>query len=74
MPLPKGTMTVDILPDGRVRVESGDMGGVQHQSADDFMTGFTRLLGGEVTTEKVEEGHHHHHEFGDDQHHHHHSH
>lgn len=60
MPLPKGTMTVDILPDGTARIESGDMSGVAHKAADAFYADMARELGGTVTDVKLGHGHHHH--------------
>jgi hypothetical protein len=72
MPQPKGTIAVDILADGTIRAETGDMGGVAHKAADDFLKYLAELLGGTVTDAKVERGHQHHHDHrhGDTDHHH----
>jgi hypothetical protein len=59
MALPKGTITVDVLPDGTVRVETGDMGGVDHKSADSFMADLALYMGGTPIDTKVEHGHSH---------------
>jgi hypothetical protein len=64
MPLPKGTMTVEILDDGTVKTETGDMGGVDHKSADQFMADLARYLGGSVAETKIEHGHQHSHSHG----------
>jgi hypothetical protein len=72
--LPKGTMTIDFLPDGTIKVQTGDMGGVDHQSADEFMAALANYMGGAVVEQKLEHGAHHHHEHATkraDTHHHH---
>lgn len=59
----KGEMKIEVLEDGRVKVETGDMGtGPVHKSADDFLKMVEMMLGGEVDVEKIKKGHHHHHE------------
>ncbi|HWQ32304.1 MAG TPA: hypothetical protein VNQ79_05430 [Blastocatellia bacterium] len=55
------SITVEILPDGRVKVETGDLSGPQHMKADQFLREMARLLGGDVTVEKLNHHHHHHH-------------
>lgn len=62
MPQPKGQIDVLILEDGTCRIETGDMGGVGHKSADEAMREIARLLGGEVIEQKLAEGHHHSHD------------
>lgn len=67
--LKPGQMSVTILDDGTVRMETGDMGGVTHKAADDFLKEVQRLLGGavEVKSTKGQAHHHHHdHEHGHD--------
>lgn len=61
MCFPNGEMDIEILPDGRVRVVTGDMGGPQHMAAEKFMMFLEEQLGGETTVEKRPQGHHHHH-------------
>lgn len=70
--LPKGTMTVDILPDGTVRSVTGDMGGPSHKAADQFMEDLARMLGGAVADVKLDHGHTHTHSHSHGGHHHHH--
>lgn len=59
MPQGKGQFLIEILADGRVRIETGDMGGVHHKSADELLKGLEGLLGGPVTQEPVKHAHHH---------------
>lgn len=59
--LNKGQMSVRILEDGTVRVETSDMSGVAHKQADDFLKEVTRLLGGEFVDTKLRAAHQHHH-------------
>lgn len=61
MAIPKGEMKITILPDGRITVQTGDMAGPVHQSADSFMEELKRLMGGEVEEVKLDKGHHHEH-------------
>lgn len=69
--LAKGQIDVRVLADGTVRVETGDMSGVAHKSADDFLKLMATLLGGDVEIIKAEHGHQHEHEHGSTGHHHH---
>lgn len=63
----KGEMKIEVLPDGRIKVETGDMGtGPQHKSADDFLALVAKMMGGDVEVEKTKHGHHHHHEHEQD--------
>lgn len=59
--LGKNQIKIQIEPDGTLKVETGDMGGVNHQSADQLLQELARLMGGAVVSGKVETGHHHHH-------------
>ena len=61
MPVPKGTIEVEILPDGTVKAETGDMGGATHKQADDFLALVQKMLGGPVEETKARQGHHHFH-------------
>lgn len=69
MALKKGEMECEVLEDGTIRVETSDMGGPNHQSADEFLKEVKRLAGGEVTTEKVKSTHTHNHQHGGGHHH-----
>ena len=62
----KGQIDVRILDDGTVRAETGDMGGVHHKAADDFLKVLQQLMGGNVQTDKAKHGHHHHHDHDHD--------
>jgi hypothetical protein len=55
-------MIVEILDDGTVKVETGDLSGPLHQKADEFLAMMAKLLGGEVTITKIGHDHHHHHD------------
>ncbi len=68
--IPKGHIDIRLLEDGTVRAETGDMAGVTHAAADQFLRELARLLGGAVTETKTRPQHHHHHH--DDHAHHHH--
>lgn len=59
--LAKGQMSVIILEDGTVRLESSDMSGVAHKAADDFFKEVTTLLGGTYEDTKIRPTHQHHH-------------
>lgn len=58
----KGQMTITILEDGTIKSETGDMSGPSHKAADDFLKMIERMLGGQVTEEKISHGHVHNHE------------
>ena len=62
----KGQMEVTILEDGTVKVETDDMGGPDHKTADEFLKMLSRLCGGEVTEQKRDRGHHHAHDHAHD--------
>jgi hypothetical protein len=66
MPAGKGQVIVDVLEDGTVRAETGDMSGVSHKAADDFMALLAQLMGGQVTDQKAKQSHHHHHDHAHD--------
>jgi hypothetical protein len=57
--MPKGQMEITILDDGRIKVETDDMSGPQHKTADEFLKMVSRLAGGEVTEQKRDRGHRH---------------
>lgn len=59
--MPKNEMDIQILPDGRLRVETNDWSGPAHVAADKFLKLVGELMGGEVTTEKVKHSHVHNH-------------
>lgn len=70
MSLGKGQMGVQVLADGVIRVETGDMGGVAHKAADDFLKELARLMGGDVEVKQVQGVRHTHaHDHGDHHHH-----
>jgi hypothetical protein len=71
MPMPKGEIDVQILDDGRLRIETGDMGGVAHKAADDFLKFCEQMMGGAVERAKAEHAHQHHHAQSDATHRHH---
>ena len=60
-----GTMRVQVLADGTVRSQTGDMAGVNHQSADGFLTLLAQLMGGAVAEEKLAQGRQHTHTHAD---------
>lgn len=70
----KGEIEIEILPDGELKIETGDMAGAAHKSADEFLAEVLALVGGEETRtslNKHKHGHHvHDHEHGHDHHHH----
>lgn len=57
--LEKGVMEVEFLEDGRVKVDTGDMSGKNHRTADDFLSVLAYVCGGEVERKK-KRGHSHH--------------
>jgi hypothetical protein len=57
----KNEMSIEILPDGQLRIETGDMQGVNHRSADEFLKELQRLMGGDVSTKKAPHAHGHNH-------------
>lgn len=72
--MPKGTIDVQILSDGTVRTQTGDMSGPTHKAADDFLKLLATYLGGDTQEQPVEGVHHHHHHDHDHHHDHHHEH
>lgn len=58
----KGQLDIRVLADGTLRIETGDMSGVNHKSADQFLAEMARVMGGEVEIQKAEHPHHHHHD------------
>ncbi len=63
-PLKKGEFIYEILENGDVKIETGDMAGAIHVTADEFIKEAERLLGGKVEHDKTKQkqGHHHHHD------------
>jgi hypothetical protein len=68
----KGEMTIEILEDGTIKVQTNDMSGPAHKAADDFLSMIGRLAGGEVTEEKIGHAHQHQHSHSHEGEHHHH--
>ena len=56
----KGQIEVEVLEDGRLVVNTGDMSGPNHKAADEFLKLLQTLMGGEVETEKTKHAHGHH--------------
>jgi hypothetical protein len=52
-------MKISILPDGTIKAESGDLSGVGHYSADEFVKMMGRLAGGRVEVQKLDHTHTH---------------
>jgi hypothetical protein len=72
---PKGAIGVDILADGTLKTETGDMGGPMHGAADGFMKLVAQLMGGTVTDKQLKahthaDGFSHSHAHGSGEHHH----
>ena len=61
MALNKGEIAIEVLSDGRIKAETGDMGGPNHKAADDFLALVQTLMGGEVTSASTKHNHSHHH-------------
>lgn len=62
--LNKGEMSVGFTPEGKLRIETGDMGGVSHRAADDFIKLIQQDLGITPETESLKKHHHHSHDHG----------
>jgi hypothetical protein len=60
----KNEMTVTILDDGRVKVETSQFVGAVHTTAEKFLVELQKQLGGEATRTKVGHGHNHVHSDG----------
>jgi hypothetical protein len=58
----KGKMTAEVLPDGRVKSQTGDLSGANHQSADGFLKYLAQLMGGAVEEQRLAHGHQHQHD------------
>ncbi len=43
------TLTVTVLPDGRIRIDSDDLSGPNHTSAENLVKLLSQLAGGETT-------------------------
>jgi len=50
---------ITVLPDGRVRIETGSIGGPEHMAAGKMLAWLEAELGGEVVHERTEKVHHH---------------
>jgi len=50
---------IEILEDGTISVKTEGVSGVNHHSADEFLTMMKKLAGGECNTEKTRHGHAH---------------
>jgi hypothetical protein len=55
-------ITVTVLDDGSVTVETDDLEGPNHMQAERLVEFMARLMGGETQTTKKRQGHVHHHE------------
>ena len=61
----KGLILVEILPDGRIKIDTGDLSGPSHRAADEFLQTIERVCGGSVERKKKPRHvHHHAHEHG----------
>jgi hypothetical protein len=61
--LSKDTITVTVLPDNRIRIETGDMSGALHTSAGRFLQALMQDLGvGTESRERIAHVHNHEHE------------
>jgi len=65
----KAEMQLTILEDGTISIQTGNMAGEHHASADEFIKLVQQLAGGARDTKSTREHHHHHH--GQEEHHHH---
>jgi hypothetical protein len=52
----KSTMTYEVLEDGKISVKTGDMGGANHLSADEFMKSLEKVMGGPTTVRPNHDG------------------
>lgn len=73
----KAKFDLTILPDGAIRLDTGDMSGPHHASADEFFKIVNALMGGQVDVKRKGKGVHAHadgtvHSHEHDEHHHHH--
>jgi hypothetical protein len=65
----KAEMQVTILEDGTISVQTGNMAGEHHASADEFIKLVQQLAGGERQTRSTRQHHHHHHHHDHEHHH-----
>lgn len=66
------TMTIEVLPDGTLKVETGKVSGPNHLNAEQFINEMAKQAGGPVTRTKKGHSHHGHshtHHEGEHQHH-----
>lgn len=52
-------LTVTSLEDGTLKIETGDLSGTEHKSAEDFIKLLSTMLGGEMQKEKLPHSHTH---------------
>ena len=62
------TISYEIMDDGMIRIETDDLSGKNHQSADELLESLESLLGGEVTKRSKRVHAHTHNHVGDHQH------
>lgn len=63
------SMDVKIETDGKISLNTGDMSGEHHMSAQEFLDGVAFLLGQTWESKSTKTHHHHHHHGGQDVHH-----
>lgn len=61
MNLNMDNIEIEILEDGRIKVKTGALAGVNHTTADRLLRDMIKMAGGDVVTEKSEHSHTHHH-------------
>lgn len=66
-----GEIRIKVLDDGKISVETDDLSGENHVSADQLMKMFDQMLGMPIEVKKKDKGLHHHHHGHSHQHHHH---
>ena len=66
----KAEMELTILEDGTIKINTGNMAGEHHASADEFIKLVQQLAGGARESKSTREHHHHHHGHHNHEHHH----
>ena len=66
----KAEMTLTILDDGTISIQTGNLAGEHHASADEFIRMVHELAGGARETKGTKEHHHEHHHYSHEHHHH----
>lgn len=75
MSMSEAPITIEVLPDGSVKITTSKIDPAAHVRAERFLAEVAKLLGGTTTRTKRTHGHHHHHDHeGDHDHDHDHSH